>query len=316
MDLKQLEYIVAIADYGNITKAAEALFITQSGVNQQLIRLEKELNVQLFNRNMRHLHPTAAGRIYIDYAREILKLKTDAYAQIQDLADNRTGDIFWGLPFEHGVDMFLHVSAAFNGRYPGITVHLEEHKVSDQHEMLSRGLLDLIFVMLKEADRQDHAYVHLCDEKLVLGIPASHPMARYAAPQGEPLRTLELSHFRNDSFCLMFAGSTQRSIIDPLFDHAGFRPRLFCESTMNRTLRKLVENGICCTIMPQSYARSNGRAAWFYLDENPAWEWVIAYQKSTYLTRAMKYLIQLARDYALQAEKYWEEHQVGNPGEL
>ena len=46
MDLKLLEYIVAIADYGNITKAAEALYITQSGLNQQLIKLEKELNIR------------------------------------------------------------------------------------------------------------------------------------------------------------------------------------------------------------------------------------------------------------------------------
>lgn len=69
MDLKQLEYIIAIADYGNITKAAEALFITQSGLNQQLIRLEKELNIQLFERNKRHLHLTQAGEIYVNHSR-------------------------------------------------------------------------------------------------------------------------------------------------------------------------------------------------------------------------------------------------------
>ena len=48
MELRQLEYIVAIADQGNITKAAESLFITQSGLNQQLIKLEQELGIQLF----------------------------------------------------------------------------------------------------------------------------------------------------------------------------------------------------------------------------------------------------------------------------
>ena len=87
MDLKQLEYIIAIADYGNITKAAEALFITQSGLNQQLIRLEKELNIQLFERNKRHLHLTQAGEIYVNHAREMIKLKHNAYSMIQDLGD-------------------------------------------------------------------------------------------------------------------------------------------------------------------------------------------------------------------------------------
>ena len=75
MDLKLLEYVVAIADYGNITKAAEAMFITKSGLNQQLIHLEKELNTPLFYRTKRHLHPTQAGQIYIDNAREILRIK-------------------------------------------------------------------------------------------------------------------------------------------------------------------------------------------------------------------------------------------------
>lgn len=302
MDLKQLEYMIAIADHGNITKAAEALFITQSGLNQQLIRLEKELNVQLFDRNKRRLHPTQAGRIYIDHAREILKIKHDAYSLIQDLADNTSGDIYWGLPFEHGVDMFLYVSSAFNKRYPGITIHLQEHKVSEQHELLSKGLLDFIFVMLNDKDKQDHnEYIHLCNENLVLGIPTNHPMASRAASPGEPLNTIDLSHFRNDSFCLMFAGSTQRSIIDPLFEHAGFKPNLFCESTMNRTLSKLVEYNLCCTIMPESYARHN-RAAWFYLTEDPHWEWCIAYSKAIHLTKPAKYLIELAKDYAFQME--------------
>jgi len=313
MDLKQLEYVVAIADYGNITKAAEALFITPSGLNQQLNRLEKELNVQLFNRSTRHLHPTQAGRIYIEHSREILKIKRDTYAQIQDLTDYRTGDIFWGLPFEHGVDMFLYVSTAFNKRYPGITIHLEEHKVSDQHEMLSKGMLDLIFVMLNDSNKQDNEYIHLCNEKLVLGVPISHPMAKYAAPPGQPLNVMDLSHFKNDRFCLMFAGSTQRSIIDPLFQKAGFKPNLFCESTMNRTLNKLVEYNLCCTIMPQSYAKYNNKVVWFILTENPTWEWTIAYLRNTKLTKPTQYLISLAKDYASQMEQYWTNHAIGNP---
>lgn len=313
MDLKQLEYIIAIADYGNITKAAEALFITQSGLNQQLIRLEQELNLKLFERSKRHLHPTHAGEIYIKHARMITKIKRDAYAQLQDLADNAFGDIFWGLPFEHGVDMFLYVSSAFKKRYPGITIHLAEHKVSDQYEMLGKGMLDLIFVMSNEKDKKDNKYVHLCNEKLILGIPTSHPMAKYAAPAGLPLKTISLSHFENDQFCLMFAGSTQRTIIDPLFRDAGIKLNLFCESTMNRTLSKLVEYQLCCTIMPQSYARFNDRVSWFCLEGNPQWEWMIGHSKSTHLTKPTQYLIELAKDYAFQMEQFWDEHFIGNP---
>ena len=100
MDVKLLEYMIAIADCGNITKAAESLFITQSGLNQQLIRLENELNTQLFYRTKRHLHLTQAGKIYIDNAREILKIKKNTYTTIQDLTDGTVGEISFGIPKE------------------------------------------------------------------------------------------------------------------------------------------------------------------------------------------------------------------------
>lgn len=61
MDFRQLEYIVAIAENKSISKAAETLFISQSGLNQQLIKLEKELGLQLFDRNKHFLRPTKAG---------------------------------------------------------------------------------------------------------------------------------------------------------------------------------------------------------------------------------------------------------------
>ena len=66
MDLKQIEYIVKIADENNITRAAEKLFITQSALNQQLLKLEKELGIQLFYRSRTDWHPTEAGLVYLE----------------------------------------------------------------------------------------------------------------------------------------------------------------------------------------------------------------------------------------------------------
>ena len=68
MNFKILEYIVAIAETGNVTKAAERLFISQSGLNQQLIKLEAELGTPLFHRSKKEMRPTHAGLIYIENA--------------------------------------------------------------------------------------------------------------------------------------------------------------------------------------------------------------------------------------------------------
>ena len=70
MDLKQLEYIVEIAKEKNITHAAEKLFISQSALNQQLLKLEKELGAQLFHRSRTDWHLTEVGEIYIENAKK------------------------------------------------------------------------------------------------------------------------------------------------------------------------------------------------------------------------------------------------------
>lgn len=81
--------------------------------------------------------------------------------------------------------------------------------------------------MIKDKPSSRHFdYVHLCTERLVLGIPRKHPMAQYAAPTGKPLNTMDLKHFKNDPFAFMFSGSTMRNVIDPLFEDAGYLPKI------------------------------------------------------------------------------------------
>ena len=72
MDLKQIEYIVKIAETGNITRAAEQLFVTQSALNQQLLKLENALGIKLFYRRKHDLTPTDAGKVYLKYGRQML----------------------------------------------------------------------------------------------------------------------------------------------------------------------------------------------------------------------------------------------------
>ena len=98
MDFRQLEYIVAIAENKSISKAAETLFISQSGLNQQLIKLEKELGLQLFDRNKHFLRPTKAGEIYVKNAIEILKIKRNTYTELGDLKKRPPVRSAWGLP--------------------------------------------------------------------------------------------------------------------------------------------------------------------------------------------------------------------------
>lgn len=138
MDLKQLEYILAIEEYGNISKAANALFISQSALNQQLIRLERELGMKLFYRDKRCLRPTQAGRIYLDNAKEIITIKKNTYSLLHDLEDSATGELRLGLTWEHGVDMFTEILPVFLKKHPKFSIKMFERSVAQQHQMIFR----------------------------------------------------------------------------------------------------------------------------------------------------------------------------------
>ena len=77
MDLRQLEYIVAIDEYGKMTEAADKLFVTPSALNQQLLKLEKELGTPLFTRSRRRMVPTPAGLAYLEGARRMLNIRQE-----------------------------------------------------------------------------------------------------------------------------------------------------------------------------------------------------------------------------------------------
>lgn len=96
MDLKQIEYIVKIDDEHSITRAAEKLFVTQSALNQQLLRLEKELGAPLFHRSKVDMRPTEIGQVYLDNAREILRIKQRTYNLINDMTDAKKGRLSIG----------------------------------------------------------------------------------------------------------------------------------------------------------------------------------------------------------------------------
>ena len=300
MDFRQLEYIVAIAENKSISKAAESLFISQSGLNQQLIKLEKELGIQLFDRNKHFLRPTQAGEIYVKNAVEILKIKRNTYSLLSDLKKYAIGEITLGLTHEHGIELFTEIFTAFNQRYPGITFSLTEAIVSKQNDLLLGGELDLGLVMLQESERINLDYIPLYEEELILGIPKNHPEARYSADFGSPLTVADLSRFRDSKFSLIFASSTMRQLIDPLFQTAGFQPKILIETAMNHALIQLVSKGFCCTIVPYSrmlVSPYRADCAWFRLPSHPIWQICFARRKDTYMSEAHKYLIRLAKRY-------------------
>jgi DNA-binding transcriptional LysR family regulator len=146
MDLRKLEYIVQIAEENNITRAAEKLFITQSALNQQLLKLEKELHTQLFRRSRINWRLTEAGKIYVAAAKQILNIKKEAYDRIYDCIDNNMSRLSVGLAPGRGISMFSAIFRKLLKFYPNVILEPEELSVRRQQEIGRASCRERVFV--------------------------------------------------------------------------------------------------------------------------------------------------------------------------
>ena len=301
MDLKQSEYIVKIDDEHSITRAAEKLFVTQSALNQQLLRLEKELGAPLFHRSKVDMRPTEIGQVYLDNAREILRIKQRTYNLINDMTDAKKGRLSIGFTPGRGSEMFTHVYPSFHQAYPNVIVEPQELSVHRQQQMISQGNLDIGFQTLSERQRTDSEYIKLGEEEIFLLVPSIHPAAeQLAATQtaSAPFPIANLTLFQYEPFVLMYKESTIRAITDEIFRKSGFTPNVLFETASNNTVLSMIEANLCCGVVPEYYVRRLPKGiSCFAFPTHPSWDIAANYRKNGYLSEAAKYFIELVRNF-------------------
>lgn len=302
MDLKQIEYIVKIDDEHSITRAAEKLFVTQSALNQQLLRLEKELGAPLFHRSKVDMRPTEIGQVYLDSAREILRIKQRTYNLINDMTDAKKGHLSIGFTPGRGSEMFIHVYPVFHKAYPNVTIEPHELSVHRQQQMIAQGNLDIGFQTLSERQRTDSEYIKLGEEEIFLLVPSILPVAKQLNTAGttkeEPVPIANLSLFQYEPFVLMYKESTSRAITDEIFRKSGFTPNVLFETASNSTVVSMIQANLCCGVVPEYYVRNlPPNVSCFAFASHPSWDIVANYRKGGYLSEAAKYLISLVQNF-------------------
>jgi DNA-binding transcriptional LysR family regulator len=298
MDLKQVEYIVQIAKENNITHAAEKLFITQSALNQQLLKLEKELGTPLFYRSRTDWRPTAAGEVYLKNAHELLRIKKETYSLIYDIAETKKGSISVGFTPDRGIAMFTKVYPKFHDEFPNMVLTPMELSVRRQQEYILNGELDIGFLTVPDGAKTNLKYINICDEDIVLALPLTHHLARFATV---PFGVMDINKCKEDSFVLMYKESSMRPLIDSIFEAAGFKPKVLFDTASNKVIVTMIKSGLSCGIIPYYYVKDYAdKLACFYLPDYPTWSIVACHRSGIYLSRAAQRFIELA-------SVYWNE---------
>lgn len=182
MDLKELNYIVTIADQGSISRAAEKLFMAQSSLSQALQIYEAELGTPIFVRTTRGVRPTAAGSAFIDRAKSILNRYRLAQSEVWDIEGLRGGQVEFGISTYRGMYLLPPILTRFKALYPDVHVQITELDSIDLEDRILKGLLDMALIALPPVRLKEQVEFLLRDEIMIV-TTLSHPIMKYAHPR-------------------------------------------------------------------------------------------------------------------------------------
>lgn len=187
MELRVLEYFLAVAREQNISAAAQSLHLTQPTLSRQLKELEEELGKQLLVRGNRKIRLTEEGMLLRRRAEEILELVGRTEKEVAQAGEAVTGDVYIGTGETDGARRLARAAKRLRGSCPGIRFHISSGDAADVCERLDRGLLDF-GVLLGDIDKAKYNYSQLPMRDLwgVL-MPRSSPLAAKAAVEPRDL---------------------------------------------------------------------------------------------------------------------------------
>lgn len=251
MELRQLRYLVALADEQHFTRAAQRARVAQPSLSQQIRKLERELGVGLVDRTTRRVHLTEAGELLVAHARRVLGELDGARAALEQLTGLVVGRVTLGLTQSPGPLDPVPLLADFHARFPQVRLSVREDLSTALAGALRDDALDLAFLTLvEEAELRGLERIALAEEPLVVALPERHRLASRARVTVRDLRDEELIAFGEDA--------TIRRSVERLARDAGFEPRIAFETREVARARALVAAGLGVAVLPRSDAQAPG----------------------------------------------------------
>ncbi|NUT54057.1 MAG: LysR family transcriptional regulator [Saccharothrix sp.] len=266
MELRQLEYFVAVAEECHFTRAARRMHVAQSGLSASIRALEVELGAPLFVRSTRQVELTQAGRALLVEARRVLgtiDAARDAVAAVQGLL---RGTLSVGsIQCLHAVHLPA-VLARFHELHPGVELRLRQAGSGELVDLVRAGRLDLAFVTAGRAG-DDLRVSTLSSEPLVLACAPELPFA-----ERESVRLAELA---GQAFVDFNPDWGTRDDVDRALATAGVDRRVAVEVNDVHSLLDFVGFGLGVALVPASFAGKPTRARFVDLVDAPTAETVV-----------------------------------------
>ena len=241
MEVRELEWFITLADTENVTIAASQLHISQPTLSRALARLERRFGVRLFDRHQNRLRLNKYGEIFRAHAMRALNELTQGTERINDLIDPERGVVSLGFVHSFGGWLIPRLLNRYHAIAPSTSFELEGGAADSIVHGVREGRIDIGFVAPPPV-ADDLNWVPLGREDLCLEVPPGHDF--------EGRDRVAIADIADRPMVALRPGYGLRSVVDRLFNEAGFSPRLTTEVTELSTLRALVHQGVGIGVVP------------------------------------------------------------------
>ena len=249
MELRHLRYFVAVAGEENVSRAALKLHVSQPGISRQIRDLEAEIGFQLFERSAKAVRLTAAGKVFFDEARAVLRRADEAVDKARAVSGGTSGEINVGYAPSLTVQILPAALRKFQDRFPNGRVALHDLSTEEMLEQLGGKKLDVALTVRPPAKQlRGLEFVELARYAMCVAVAPKHPLAkRKAVSLGQISREPLIAYSRKDY-------PEYHEMLGKLFAPVGRRPRLAGEHDGATSLIAAVESGRGLALVPECLA--------------------------------------------------------------
>ena len=247
MELRQLEYLIAVAEEANFTRAAERVHISQSGVSAQIRQLEHELGAPLIDRSSRTARLTDAGAAALPHARAALAASAALRQSVDEVNGLIRGRLVVGMVTACTVTGLFEALARFHDAHPGVAVTLVEDVSAVLTGRVRAGTADLALIGAAGGPPRDLDSLVIISEGLAAAVPPGHPLL--AGPG--PAKLTDLAGY--PIVCLP-AGTGVRAVLDQACAARGVRLDIAFEASAPGTVADLAARGLGVAVLSETMA--------------------------------------------------------------
>jgi len=281
MDIKQIEYFVSVVETGSFSLAAEELYISQSSLSKQIIALEKELGVKLFDRSKRKIALTEVGKIFHKHALNLRKNHQSLMTELGEYKKAIPSLSIAAIPVTapYGITAFV---ANFKKAYPQINFTLEERQASTVIPALSQHKYDLAFLRDYNIDSNVFSSFPVVTDRLMAAVSCDHRFAK--------MKSISLAKLSNENFIMFNKGTLIHELSINECRSAGFEPKIFYTASRAASIIGMVSSNSGVALMMEKVLNyyNHSDVVAIPLEQIYESKIIIAYPKDRKLSRSAK----------------------------